>query len=67
MPAAYKYAHSVGATRRLTGSYHWKSPRYYQKENVGRYVKFEGVSGEKIKIYDNKLGHILINLDGTRV
>ena len=56
------YANRVGATKKIVGDHAFRSPRFSQKTNKGRYVKFEGVerNGKAICVYDNKKGIITI-------
>lgn len=52
------YAKMIGATKKVVGDYAYKSPRYNQKKNRGRYVRVIRLEKEKVAIRDNKIGVI---------
>jgi hypothetical protein len=56
-----KYAHSVGATRKVMGGHAYRSPNYNERNNTGRYVSFKSAKrGGDIIVHDNKRGDVKI-------
>ena len=54
------YAASQGAVVKVVGDIAYQSPGYDQRQNRGRLIRLKGVKNNRVIVWDNKKGILII-------